>query len=946
MKRLAATILAVFAAMAFARVEAIGQIFDPEGMNLPGQWDAQGLTWNNPPNKLAFAGIERAGGTFLLDSLLLTRRYHTLIHIGLVGADTSGGTYNYLFTSGPTGTPYLNKWAGVTTSINTVQLYSYNTGADNSVTLVNDNYYTVNYQDNGYTDTKAIWLSTATAPVAITSLAQSPPGGTISPSTPVNITINLSSGKPADQTLYLRYTTDNFASSTLVTASLGGNFDQYTASIPGQVGGTNVKYYALTSPSAVGTPSTDTDLKTLQYNNNAGAFYGYNVPAPTVTITASAGAHGTITPSGSVVVTSGHDTTFTFAPDAGYFVDSIIVDNLFAGDSSSYTFHNVTINHTIRVTFNHRVNVTFQVNLAQKIREAAFFPDSDQVTVRGTFNDWGNSTNNPDTLHAAPGDSVYRLVKPLAAGVGIEYKFWKSDRAGMGYENDIPNRATPVDDTAFTLPVTYFDKDAPPFSVTFQVNMGIQMQKGNFRLDSGDVVELRGDFNNWGSPTPDTMTDLNHDSIYTVTVGIKGEQTVQYKFWKTLRGGLDYELDIPNRTLSMGLAPQVLSPAFFDNDQNVQSVMTVGNGWNMISLPRLVPDPRKTTLFPTAISNAFGYNGTYVITDSLQPGSGYWLKFASGDTFTINGNSLVANSINVVNGWNMIGGLSNAIAVSSITSNPSGILTGSTFGYKDGYTSVDSLHPGAGYWVKVTQDGTLNLVSSSSVPKPGASDASDRLSRVTLRDALGRSQTLFVGGHEDRTLSARYELPPPPPADAFDARFGSNSGLAIAPAAGSADFPITMRGARYPVTVSWEIRSQDGLSLKVSGRSTAMRGSGSVRIVDPDAKVTLTAGERGLPQEFALGQNYPNPFNPTTVINYALPVDAHVTLSIYNDLGQKIATLVDGVKSAGYQSVQWDALNGHGAPVGSGVYFYVIKATSTAGSTPSFTQVKKMMLIR
>ncbi len=71
-----------------------------------------------------------------------------------------------------------------------------------------------------------------------------------------------------------------------------------------------------------------------------------------------------------------------------------------------------------------------------------------------------------------------------------------------------------------------------------------------------------------------------------------------------------------------------------------------------------------------------------------------------------------------------------------------------------------------------------------------------------------------------------------------------------------------------------------------------------------------------LPDQMMLSQNYPNPFNARTTISYSLPEPGHVTLSIYNLLGQKVATLVDGVEQAGEHRVVWEA-----GDVPSGVYF-------------------------
>lgn len=71
-----------------------------------------------------------------------------------------------------------------------------------------------------------------------------------------------------------------------------------------------------------------------------------------------------------------------------------------------------------------------------------------------------------------------------------------------------------------------------------------------------------------------------------------------------------------------------------------------------------------------------------------------------------------------------------------------------------------------------------------------------------------------------------------------------------------------------------------------------------------------------------LGQNYPNPFNPSTVIPYAIPTSAHVRLEVFNLLGQRLATLVDGGRSAGTHTAQWDGMDAAGRAVGAGVYIY------------------------
>ena len=79
---------------------------------------------------------------------------------------------------------------------------------------------------------------------------------------------------------------------------------------------------------------------------------------------------------------------------------------------------------------------------------------------------------------------------------------------------------------------------------------------------------------------------------------------------------------------------------------------------------------------------------------------------------------------------------------------------------------------------------------------------------------------------------------------------------------------------------------------------------------------------RALPARFALGPNYPNPFNPSTIIPYQLPTATHVRLEVFNLLGQRIATLVDEARPAGFHTATWHATDRAGRAVAAGVYIY------------------------
>lgn len=97
--------------------------------------------------------------------------------------------------------------------------------------------------------------------------------------------------------------------------------------------------------------------------------------------------------------------------------------------------------------------------------------------------------------------------------------------------------------------------------------------------------------------------------------------------------------------------------------------------------------------------------------------------------------------------------------------------------------------------------------------------------------------------------------------------------------------------------------------------------------------------EIGIPNEYRLSQNYPNPFNPVTRINYEIPFDSKVTLTVYNMLGKEVVNLVsNNFQKAGFYSVELNALN-----MTSGTYFYRISAQ---GGQKNFISTKTMILIK
>ncbi|MCB9391370.1 MAG: T9SS type A sorting domain-containing protein [Calditrichaeota bacterium] len=124
----------------------------------------------------------------------------------------------------------------------------------------------------------------------------------------------------------------------------------------------------------------------------------------------------------------------------------------------------------------------------------------------------------------------------------------------------------------------------------------------------------------------------------------------------------------------------------------------------------------------------------------------------------------------------------------------------------------------------------------------------------------------------------------------------------------------------------------NGTSYEYSLQTVNMDGS----IESWGLVVTATpSSDAALITEYALHQNYPNPFNPSTNLVYDVVSDNNVNLTVYNAMGQEVATLVNGLQSAGRHTVSFDASN-----LTSGLYFYTVKIGN------EFTATKKMLLVK
>ena len=439
---------------------------------------------------------------------------------------------------------------------------------------------------------------------------------------------------------------------------------------------------------------------------------------------------------------------------------------------------------------------------------------------------------------------------------------------------------------------------------------------------------------------------------YTETIGADGTVLIPVTLDRSFFGGAF--------TGGLNHFMAALEGTFFGRTSNrlvleLENFSTVSfvEGWNLIGLSNNVADNNYLTLYSGVNPELapFEWNGSlYIETETIETGTGYWLKAGTAGSIGISGTEFSEVSVDVAEGWNMIAGPSCVLNVEDILDPNNVILPGTFFSYMGSYQDATALNPSFGYWVKTSAAGTItldcNVLTKKEKERINWDEVLASFGAVTIRDQGAFEQTLHFGGSlEEGMTLANFAMPPVGPSG-FDARFIQDTRL-IETETGviqlSSDaFPLeltldavpTFGEGRYTLETLAGDRVVKSFELGV-GESFAISNPDvqAVRIKD-----SSTADE-ALPEQFALTGNYPNPFNPTTTIVFDLPEDASVRVEVYDLLGRQVMAInpVEMLAGANKQ-VQLDA-----SSLASGTYVYRVHTVSMQGEA---VQAGRMTLLK
>lgn len=361
----------------------------------------------------------------------------------------------------------------------------------------------------------------------------------------------------------------------------------------------------------------------------------------------------------------------------------------------------------------------------------------------------------------------------------------------------------------------------------------------------------------------------------------------------------------------------------------VMQFPVIVKGWNLLSVPVNPSSNLATDVFKAALNIPVRFaQNIYQASPIVQPGVGYFIKYSDDVDKTVAGTRIYRIDdtnfpTRLYPGWNTIGSISTPIGIEHVdfavvVGSSTGLPTrlGDIYRYvtNRGYVPVTEITPGLGYWVKISDHAWL-VMDDPNRPKVGSAmtQRSSIVSTTTLinvNDNDNKSAELYLDEAGIVSSFTSYELPPLPPNNLFDVRFGNHAYVE------SSSTPvINMQGATFPVSVvvnnpTRNYTAVNAITGDVLGTVTAGMTS-TIKVTDASTPSVRLLGE--VANLSSLNVNVtPNPVSTGGMVDITVPTAGNVNVSVFNTVGEEVAVLFNGNKTAGVYS--FDLNGGSFAP--------------------------------
>jgi hypothetical protein len=238
------------------------------------------------------------------------------------------------------------------------------------------------------------------------------------------------------------------------------------------------------------------------------------------------------------------------------------------------------------------------------------------------------------------------------------------------------------------------------------------------------------------------------------------------------------------------------------------------------------------------------------------------------------------------------------------------------------FCEISGLYSGRQYYLAIkTYDDVGNVSQLSNIAQKYASGIPQPIPLGAIIDSVNSSAILGAGTVQSH-LSVYYEF-------ALDTNMAFSSPRVdvaiVADTVAAVNFGNLTRNISY----YWHCRA-----MAVNHTDSSLWSNPQSFVVGPLVGIEPGDNPGLIPNDFALAQSYPNPFNASTTIQYSLPTACHVNLEIYDLMGNRVTTLLNGMEAAGFHQILWQA-----GEFASGTYLYRIQAGD-------YVMVKKTTLIK